>query len=225
MAKPSWKIPFPMHNAQPTDGTKPKTIFDELMEWPDPTVQLLIAACYGNANIMDIAIKKGADVNVSNGVVMRYAAELGLKDEVARLLKLGANPKANDSAAFRWACAKGHLEIVEMLHKAGADIHSIGDCGLQWAMNSKAKHATKVVDYLTKAGCYIDDGSPFMEEQKRLMKDEIGERKTQMKWRPMKEQDPNQSVPTVPGTPPVVVIPAGAKVNPMPPVPGGNTTP
>jgi hypothetical protein len=220
MAKPKWKIPFPMHNAGQTGDVKPKTIFDELMEWPDPDVQLLIAACHGNANIMDIAIKKGANVNISNGVVMRYAAELGLKDEVDKLLKLGANPRANDSAAFRWACAKGHLEIAETLKKAGAEIHSMGDCALQWAIDNKKQN---VVDWLTKAGCYIDEGEPYKEEHARLKKDEIAERKQQLLWRPEKDLDPNQAVPTVPASAPVTTVPPSPPAPAVTPTPNNNT--
>ena len=214
-----WAIPFPIHNA-PQPGAKPKSIFDELMDYTDADNMLIIGAAYGNGTIIKKALSKGADVNASNGIALRYAAEANMKDLVVELLAKGANPKADDSAALRWASAKGYLPIVEILHKAGADIHGFMDCALQWAMDS---NKTKVVTYLKANKAALEPG--YKEEHDQLKNDEKKEKKARMAYRikddPVPDpNDPNAQLATALGLPPsslqgttvTLVGPGGATV-------------
>lgn len=91
------------------------------------TIRLLAAATQGDISEMDAAIKAGADVNGSDGIVgpaLVAAASGGNREAVKFLLEKGANVNATDSegmTALMMATMSGSDQTVEYLLGKGAN--------------------------------------------------------------------------------------------------------
>jgi hypothetical protein len=98
---------------------------------------------------IDIAIERGADINDTAGVALRWASECGYLDIVERLVKYGADVHVLDDFALRYASGNGHLTVVEFLIKNGANVHARDDNALYYAYYNQH---LDVVEYLIKNG-------------------------------------------------------------------------
>lgn len=91
---------------------------------------LLLAAMNGNASIIDLLIRGGADANapltVHGDTALMMAARTGKTDAVRTLLDHGADVNAVETwggtTALMWAVEQGHLEGASLLLDHGADV-------------------------------------------------------------------------------------------------------
>ncbi|KAL7921747.1 hypothetical protein ACQKWADRAFT_113122, partial [Trichoderma austrokoningii] len=103
---------------------------------------LIIASYYGHCAIVQLLLKKGADIEAKDGwgrTPLLWAAENGHEATVQLLLEKGADIEAKD----RWdrtplsrAAEKGHEATVQLLLEKGADIEAKDGWGrtpLSWA--------------------------------------------------------------------------------------------
>ena len=88
---------------------------------------LYSASYYGHANIAEVLLENGADVNAETGngwTALRIASQEGYIDVVKILLGYGADVNAESrggSTALYMATQEGHTDIVQMLKNAGAE--------------------------------------------------------------------------------------------------------
>ncbi|MCA1635158.1 MAG: ankyrin repeat domain-containing protein [Acidobacteria bacterium] len=99
---------------------------DEARAWPDGETALMRAASRGYADVAQILLGAGADVNArrEDGFTPLILAVFFGHEEVVRLLLgAGADVTAQTSlgtTAEKWAASRGFREIVELLKEAGA---------------------------------------------------------------------------------------------------------
>ena len=91
---------------------------------------LLIAATAGNAEIVGLLLRAGADANFANSLgttPLMLAASSGKADAVQELLDHGANVNARETArrqtALMFAAAQDRAEVIRLLAKSGADLN------------------------------------------------------------------------------------------------------
>lgn len=106
------------------DIDKPTGTFDDIS-------LLSQASLYGQKEICEFLIAKGADVNISDGeektTPLMYSVMKNQVDVCELLIKNGANVNAKDAyknTALMEACDKGLSEICEILIKNGADLNA-----------------------------------------------------------------------------------------------------
>ena len=93
---------------------------------------LSLASEIGNAPIIELLLKAGADVNAPlskfNDTALMMAARTGKVDAVRLLLDRGANVNARESwggtSALMWAASEKHPAVVEMLAAHSADLNA-----------------------------------------------------------------------------------------------------
>jgi ankyrin repeat protein len=155
----------------------------ELLKWYEMTVPydkdhaFIKSATYGNLEITEYLLQKGANIYADNGSALywsiinghlyiaqylivngidihihddgplRLSADCGHLSMVEYLIDLGADVHAQNDFAFRSSAKKGHLEIVRYLVEHGADIHACEDEVLKYC----AKHRkSEIIDYLSQ---------------------------------------------------------------------------
>lgn len=103
------------------------------------------AAQEGELNLVEEAVKNGADVN-RYGTALVDASNYGYLEIVKYLVEQGTNIHIYDELALRAASASGHLNVVKYLVSQGADISAKNDAALKWA---KEEGQLDVVNYLS----------------------------------------------------------------------------
>ena len=124
---------------------------------------LMLAAQAGNAEIIRLLAKKGADANIpsrDNVAPLMAAMEANKPAAALALIAAGARPDAHNPDyvyALHLASFAGDLDVVKALVEAKADINvsirTNGRTALHWAIE---KDMGSVVEYLAKAGARID---------------------------------------------------------------------
>ena len=113
----------------------------------DPQGRLFYGAEHGYDEIVNSALKDGADIHAWYDYVLRLAAENGYTDTAKLLLDRGADIHGLDDTALRNAAenalgpgAKTHTETVKALLDSGANIswlpargHALNESALFWA--------------------------------------------------------------------------------------------
>ena len=85
------------------------------------------AACEGHADVIEVLLKHGANVNAKdNGgwTALHWAAKLGHADVVEVLLKHGADVNARDDRGWTALHVAGNADVAEILLQHGADINA-----------------------------------------------------------------------------------------------------
>lgn len=108
-----------------------------------PQQELVEAALYGKADIVEKAIKQGIDINkgdAENRTVLMYAAFNGHSAIVKSLIAAGADVNAQDktgTSALMFAASGTSTETVQLLLDAGAKINMVDSnehfSALMWA--------------------------------------------------------------------------------------------
>ena len=119
---------------------------------------LRTASANGRADVVEVLLAHGADVNALNFV--GYARRTALLDAstnghlavVEVLLAHGANVNDDHGVALRSASLGGHLAVVEVLLAHGADVHAYNDRALR---NASAMGRVAVVEVLLAHGANV----------------------------------------------------------------------
>lgn len=97
---------------------------------------LLLAAHNDRAEVVELLLAAGADVNLANPnqvVPIAMASKKGLGRIVSRLVSAGAEvnvPRLSDGVTpLHRAAMRGHLEVVELLLEANADPQAVTAAG------------------------------------------------------------------------------------------------
>src|ERR1043166_5100988 len=78
---------------------------------------LMLAAEYGQLDIISLLLKAGADIHAGRDMALRDAAEAGRVEVVQFLLEQGADTHAVDDEALHLAAKNGHLEVAKLLRE------------------------------------------------------------------------------------------------------------
>lgn len=125
---------------------------------------LMVAACYGTAEMVEVLIKAGSDVNICDkncgGQTVLMWASRGLREnnkKVKLLLDAGADPNSGSEDGYTplmSAAQTGDVSAVETLLKAGAKIsakNKTGQTAIDLAKQSHQSTAKTVVEILEAA--------------------------------------------------------------------------
>jgi ankyrin repeat protein len=128
---------------------------------------LALAAKNGNARIIDLLMKAGADpndkINFLNAdeTPLMHAARAGSLDAVNMLLLAGAQVNAregwNGQTALHWAAAEGHGAVVEALIAGGADIRHPSNARTTPFMFAVRKGDMRSVQAFLDAGANVNE--------------------------------------------------------------------
>ena len=118
---------------------------------------LSYAALEGRANMVDLLIKAGADVNSSKALFSAIESESSMSLKLLLDAGLKVNNKFGSEALIR-TVKSGSIECVNMLIEAGADVNARGEkeSPLYYAVRNWNYNCTEV---LIKAGAEIDEAS------------------------------------------------------------------
>jgi ankyrin repeat protein len=83
--------------------------------------------------LVELGLKKGADIHLDRDYSLREACRLGHFDIVLYLLKHGADVHAVRDNALQLATFEGHYDVVRMLLAFGADVHAEDDLAIHYA--------------------------------------------------------------------------------------------
>ncbi len=124
---------------------------------------LIFAALYGHAEIVELLLERGADVNAKNDMentALSYASEYGRHAVVKTLLEHGADVNGRyflSITALMEAAENGQLEVVKLLLEHGADVElkieaSGSRHGWTALQIAEAEGHTEIANLLKKAG-------------------------------------------------------------------------
>ncbi|KAJ7145175.1 ankyrin repeat-containing domain protein [Mycena crocata] len=94
---------------------------------------LCAASEYNHIQIVELLLKRGADINAGDDATLQRAAGAGNLEVVHLLLDKGAGIHAGDNTTLQAATESGKLEVMRLLLEKGADIHAGDDTTLQAA--------------------------------------------------------------------------------------------
>jgi ankyrin repeat protein len=127
---------------------------------------LMVASVYGTAEMVDILVAAGSDVNAADKnccgqTVFIWAAKSGreAKRKVQALLNAGATPKRTDELGFdalMYTAQEGDLETVELLLKSGLSVTNRSLKGETALMLGSRGGSAQVVSALVKAGANVN---------------------------------------------------------------------
>jgi ankyrin repeat protein len=127
---------------------------------------LMVAAMYGTADMVDVLIAAGSDVNAADKncggqTILMWAARSRreAKQKVRSLLKAGAQIEGTSALGYNAlmsAAGEGDLEVVEYLIQAGAAISSRDHYGETVLMAAARSGSANVISALIKAGAEIN---------------------------------------------------------------------
>jgi len=89
----------------------------------DNPTALLRSVLFQNDELVERALKAGADINFKDGFMLKYCAEHGYLDKVKYLIEHGADVDASEfitDSALTKAARNGHFEVVKYLIENGA---------------------------------------------------------------------------------------------------------
>ena len=128
---------------------------------------LALAAKQGNAAIVDLLMKAGADPNDPINYInadetpLLHAARAGSVDAVNMLLWAGARVNAregwNGQSPLHWAAAEGHGAVVEALIAGGADIRHRSNAGTTPFLFAVRKGDMRAVKAFLAAGADVNE--------------------------------------------------------------------
>ena len=128
---------------------------------------LSLACTNGNAAMIELLLKAGADPNTSlaeGETALMTAARTGRLDAVEVLLAHGADvrqkEKGRGQTALMWAAAEGHTAVVKRLIEAGADPRIRSEAGFSALMFAVREGRLPVVSALLKAGSDANETLP-----------------------------------------------------------------
>jgi uncharacterized protein len=118
---------------------------------------LMIAAWHGNIPMMELLVKRGADVNRMNGVkeqALMLAVWTSQREAAAWLLDHGAkiNREGNEWSALHYAAFVGNADLAKFLLQKGADINAKSNNGSTVLMMAAHEGHEKVAEMLLTAG-------------------------------------------------------------------------
>jgi ankyrin repeat protein len=127
---------------------------------PDGFPMLALATVFGQFEVAEYLLSKGAEVNAAatNGTgynALTGAVASGHPAIVAWLLENGADPNYRYGAGYSpllTAAANGHLGIVNMLLKDGADLHAKTNDGKTALSFARERGHSAVAELLTERG-------------------------------------------------------------------------
>ena len=135
---------------------------DKQGEWRDTqTTPLIMASICGSADIVEILIRFGADVNKTDefgGTPLLWASFWNHPQIVALLIGKGADVnRANNKGItpLYWASCWGFVEIVDILLRAGANPNQADINGRTPLNVATERNFTKIVEILIKAGAVV----------------------------------------------------------------------
>ena len=132
-------------------GLDPNTLTDRI------GTGLMIAAWYGDIEMMQLFVSRGADVNKANALGERaimHAAWRGQAEAVQWLLARGArvNSDAMQWSALHYAAFNGHGQVTALLLDRGADINARSTNGSSVLMMAVYEGHEDVVKQLLRKG-------------------------------------------------------------------------
>jgi ankyrin repeat protein len=118
---------------------------------------LMIAAWEGNVAMMELFVKRGADVNHANQFreqALMHAVWKGQREAAAWLLDNGAriNREGNEWSALHYAVFAGHEEIARFLIQKKADVNAQSTNGSTVLMMAAHEGQQKIAAMLIEAG-------------------------------------------------------------------------
>jgi len=128
----------------------------------DEQISLIDACYYGETEIVEDLLDKGANANSQNedGVTaLSYAADRGHEEIVKKLIIHGANVNARSdigSTPLINASFMGHLRIVKLLIANGADVNIQSNEGTTALMNAAAHGYKEIVEVLLANGAELN---------------------------------------------------------------------
>jgi len=140
------------------------------------------ASYTGNAEIVAMLLKRGADVEATDmygSTALIKAIESGYTDIVTMLLKVGADVNVTDNdgwTALIWASWRGHKESVTMLLEKGANMEVTDYQGNTALMEASEYGHTEIEETLIRKGAIIPEGNKY--QYLRDMKETILKEKT-----------------------------------------------
>jgi ankyrin repeat protein len=127
---------------------------DQAMGWPPPGERLIVAVASADGIAFKEALRDGASVTYRSSqgqTALAYAAAIGARPVVQRLLDLGADVNATDQwgrTPLMYAAANDHADTVALLLRNGADPGRT-DCNEGTALTAAGRaHAPAVVALL-----------------------------------------------------------------------------
>ena len=121
-----------------------KDFYKEIINLPAEKL-LLKGVDYNSLKTVNIALKKGADINTYRDSALISSCENGQLELVKCLVEHGADISVENSFSIELACLNGHLEVVKYLVNQGVDVRA--DCGFNLGLASSNGHL-EVVKYL-----------------------------------------------------------------------------
>jgi len=110
----------------------------------------------GNLSMVELLVRKGANIHELNEFALRSAAEHGHLPIVHFLINNGADVNAYNGHAICLGVYHQRANVVKYLIEHGANVHTDNECPLQWAID---KNNFELVQILTEAGANINDPS------------------------------------------------------------------
>ncbi len=130
----------------------------------DGRTTLMYAALNGQADVAEVLLKHGADLNAKRPyydceTALMDAAREGHADVAEILLKHGADVNAKDvfdRTALMWAARKGHADVAEILLEHGADVNAKAIYKNTALMDAAEYGHAEVAEVLLKHGAEVN---------------------------------------------------------------------
>lgn len=120
---------------------------------------LMRAAHYGHKDIVELLIKKGADLKIkdSTGRTAFIMAAVGGHENIVKLfIQKGEEVKVNQEKLIAMAVAMGHVDMVKFLINEGADLNITDNFGKRALMRAVKMDHKDMVEFLIEKGAKFD---------------------------------------------------------------------